>query len=464
LSITDDGSITTSARTGSEGDGGNITIKAADNVSISGHHILGDDIYFSGIFSETSGKGKAGDITIETGNLSITDAGRITTSARTGSEGNGGNITISAKDTVSISGHYDSGNGVYSSSIVSETSGKGRAGDITIETGNLSIADAGSITATARAGSEGKGGNLSITARDTVSISGQYDSGKGVFSSGLKSETFGKGGAGNISIDTNKLRITDAALITTRAREGSKGDGGNIVITARAVNISGFYETLEGLYPSGIFSETSSSGNGGAITVSGQSIYLKDRGLISASSTGTGNAGNISISAGDIFSVDNASVETSSMESVGGNIRISGRAIQMTNGGWVSASVASGEGGGGNVDIDTTTLAALEGSAITARADLGYGGNITINAKVVLFSNDVYINASSNLVGREGKIEVNSPAIDILSKLAVLQSSYLDLNALFPKQCAAREEETSSFVVRGRDGIPPQPDSLLTSP
>ncbi len=72
------------------------------------------------------------------------------------------------------------------------------------------------------------------------------------------------------------------------------------------------------------------------------------------------------------------------------------------------------------------------------------------------------VSASSRL-GVDGTVVVNSPIVDLSGNLRILPSSYLKADALYPKQCATREEETSSFVVDGRDGLPPQPDSLLLS-
>ena len=80
-----------------------------------------------------------------------------------------------------------------------------------------------------------------------------------------------------------------------------------------------------------------------------------------------------------------------------------------------------------------------------------------------LASPNSLVSASSNL-GLPGTVDISAPLIDISGNLAVLPSSYLDVNALVPKKCTEREKEMSSFVVKGRDGIPPQPDSLLTSP
>ena len=49
-----------------------------------------------------------------------------------------------------------------------------------------------------------------------------------------------------------------------------------------------------------------------------------------------------------------------------------------------------------------------------------------------------------------------------INNLAVLPESLLDIDAFLPKRCVDREDEMSTFVVKGRDGIPPQPDGPVT--
>jgi hypothetical protein len=201
-------------------------------------------------------------------------------------------------------------------------------------------------------------------------------------------------------------------------------------------------------------------GTGGAITISAGDLFLTNGSAIEAGSTGAGNAGNIIITT-DLLRSDHSSIRTDAAKAAGGNIHITARDIILTQKSPLTASVAAGEGGGGNITIDTNMLVALDDSDITAKADQGYGGNIMIDALSVFTTKDVDFDASSNVIGREGRVEVRSPVTDIGSNIVDLPSAFLNIDAFLPKQCAEREEEASSFVVRGRDGIPPQPDSLL---
>jgi large exoprotein involved in heme utilization and adhesion len=168
----------------------------------------------------------------------------------------------------------------------------------------------------------------------------------------------------------------------------------------------------------------------------------------------------VRLTASDLLRSEASSVTTAASFSTGGNIHIQGEDIQLLDGTQVTATVAGGTGNGGNVTIHAKTLVGLGNSDITARADQGFGGNIVIAAEVVLLSKDSDLNASSNVIGQEGVVEVNAPRVDISSNLAVLPESLLDIEAFMPKRCTGTEDELSTFVVRGRDGIPPQPSAL----
>ncbi|MBF0560021.1 MAG: filamentous hemagglutinin N-terminal domain-containing protein [Nitrospirae bacterium] len=483
MSLYDLGEISTSARAGSEGNGGNISIKATDSISVTGHYNIRGNDYNSGIFSDTFSTGSAGDISIETAKLSLSDLGTINTSAREGSIGNGGSISIKARDSISISGYYNtSGSGIFS-----ETDGTGSAGDISIETVKLSLSDVGTISTSAREGSAGNSGNISIKASDAISISGHYDSGTGVYSSGIFSNTYGKGNAGSISIETAKLSIANSGTISTSVWEGSEGNGGSISIKAiDSISVSGHYDIGDTHHTSGIFSETGSKGRAGSITVESGSISLYDEGRISTStsgtgaggeievnvkqikldsgssiaseSTGTGVAGSITIKAGNAIKITESSITTATADADGGNISVDPQLMDIRNSS-ITATVRGGTGNGGNIVLNSEQVV-LEGSRIIANADKGNGGSIDIKSNVFIKTSDSTVSASSNF-GLQGTVEISAPLVDLSGNLTALPAAFIDTGALFPKPCAQREEDMSSFVVKGKDGAPPQPDAPL---
>jgi hypothetical protein len=107
----------------------------------------------------------------------------------------------------------------------------------------------------------------------------------------------------------------------------------------------------------------------------------------------------------------------------------------------------------------------LKRSQIIANAFEGQGGNILIIAGTFLADPYSVVSASSAL-GIDGTVDIRSPIIDLSGFIAPLQKDFQGAADLLREPCAARARggEYSSFVIRGRDGLPVQPGSVLPSP
>ena len=339
LNLTGGAQICANALEGSEGDAGNITIKSSDSITISGHSDVGDSVFPSGIFNRTYGKGRGGDIVVETGSLSISDEGSISSEVWDVSEGNGGNIKINAPDFVDI---------WLSGSILSETYGKGKAGDINIETGRLYLSDSGYISASAREGSEGDGGNITVTS-DLVNISGAY----------LTTDTDSKGKAGDITVYTGSLVLTDVGQINANAGEGSTGNGGNVIIYAYdSIHISGYQGSGDDFLSSAVFSNTFSSGYGGYIYIKTPLLEMSDWGIIQAATEGSGDSGYILVEAEKVKITGGSSIDTSSYgEGWGGYLMIKAKdSVSISGDGSGLYSNATGTGTGGFIYVESPVL------------------------------------------------------------------------------------------------------------
>ncbi len=88
------------------------------------------------------GQGNAGAITLETVELTLNDGSSIFTS--TFAEGNAGNLTVRATESVTLSGLDDDGSGSILQTIVG-LEAIGDAGNLTIETAQLTLNDGASI-------------------------------------------------------------------------------------------------------------------------------------------------------------------------------------------------------------------------------------------------------------------------------------------------------------------------------
>jgi filamentous hemagglutinin family protein len=392
---------------------GDILVNATDHVSLIGITNEFGQFNPSGLFSNSLGgagtQGAAGNIVVATPRLTMQE-GRINTSTAT--SGPGSDVTINA-GVIEMSGEFpnpDIGGffgitNIHPSGIFTQTVGSefcsgpcGNAGNINITTGSLLMGAGSQINSGTT--NTGRGGDITIYATDTISLSGSLSDGSPV---GVFSRTIGT--------------------------EPGSGSGGNIALTA------------------------------------GQSVTISDGASISASSTGPGNTGNIQINAGNQFTMANSTVTTDADHASGGNIKIttSPEATVWLQDSKISASVADGPGGGGNISIDPQYVI-LQNSQILARAADGQGGAITITANLFLPDANSIVNADSGS-GVHGTVTIQSPNAPASGKIQPLGKSPLQATSLLSQRCAALAGgEFSSFTVAGRDSLPTEPGSWLTSP
>ncbi|MBD2606145.1 filamentous hemagglutinin N-terminal domain-containing protein [Scytonema hofmannii FACHB-248] len=495
---------------GRVGNAGNIKINARDTVSFSNN---------SEIFSQLGGgiRGSAGNIDISTGSLQV-KSGSIISSESFGN-GNGGNITIKARDVVSFLTEAGAFSNVRFGAI-------GNSGDINITTGSLNTAD-GSFLAASILGT-GNSGNVRITATDSISLEGVNRSG---FAGGIYSEvaTAEPGRGGNIDIKTRSLTVRNGARLATDTN--GRGDAGSINIDATDFvtfdgigsnqRISGAYSLV---FPSGI-------GNADNINITTRNLSLSNGAILTAGTLGQGNAGTININASDSVTISGTG-STRSSTFVGANTQIpgdiavtssnvtgifvqsesTGRAgdiivnspkINLNNQGGLIAQSQSGNGG--NIKLEVGDLLLLRGaSQISTTAGTaqqgGDGGNITINSpngfivavpnensdisanafrgqggKVDITASGIYgieprprltelsdITASSEL-GVQGTIQINTPNVDPNQGLLQLPAGIVNTPILVSSSCAAFDNKGSEFIVTGRGGLPLSPDDFLSS-
>ncbi len=393
---------------------GAITINANNTVTISGTSHEGQ---FSRIESRSDTTAIVGNIVINTANLSVTQGARINSDA---SFGQAGQILITATDSVNVTDGAKirmdtsfSGGGLINISahsieinqaiIQTLSVGEGDAGAVHLHGNNITLAG-GQINSQTDEGL-GRGGDVTLNAIGTISISGQF---------------------GGNEIDSPG----PAGIFTTTAGQGAPG--GSITATA------------------------------------GRSMTIANGASISASSFGPGNAGSIQIDAGNLFEMTNSSVTTEANQASGGAIKITttpSGTVELTNS-TISASVLNGAGGGGSVNIDPLYVL-MQNSQILAQAVQGPGGNITINiTNGGLFLPDAnsVVSASSQF-GVNGTVTIQSPNAPVSGEIQPLGKTPLIATSLLNQHCAALAGgQFSSFTVAGRDSLPTEPGNWLASP
>lgn len=372
------GSIyTTIDNASSPGAAGSITVSALDDIAISVNPIQ----------LLTLGSGAAGSVLINSTNGSITVSGDIQTSAGSGDTGaNGGNVTMTAQNNISISTiEANGGSGSYTdttgNAMMFGNGGNGGAISLTATTGTIS---SGAITANGGSGNGtdsssgggdsdygigGDGGVIQLTAGSYISCTSPITSIGGTGSStttNMNDISYGTGGAGNTiqliasGSDGSGNSISVVGLSSTGgnciAGEQGGGAGGNITLsgtsgaaTAAAININGSISSNGGNNDNDMSAGPGNGGTAGPITItSGTTIAatgvsITANGGSNADPNSTGMAGDgATITLAATSQLQATTIETNG--SNGGTINLQSNGT-ITTSGAIQAEGTTGDGG-----------------------------------------------------------------------------------------------------------------------
>jgi len=477
LNLVNGGTISTGTNRNTTGQGGNIDINATQSINISGTITNPNDILPipSALTTATRGTGNAGNININTPNLTATNGGVIATSTSPESIGNGGNLTANV-GILRINGI--SSEGLIPSALSTDTTGKGNAGNINLNARQIWLENGGLISGST--GGQGKGGTLNINASELINISGTSFNGQptGILAiSGIEgiprnpllidvplNPANSTGNAGDININTPQLKVENGGRIAVTTQ--GQGNAGNInLIVANNLTLTG--------NNTGVFANTTanSTGNGGNIFIDPIAVFINNGAQISVNSQGSGIGGNIDLFAQKLF-LDQGTINATTVSNTGGNINLQiVDYILMRHGSLISTTAGSegGAGTGGNISIDTKFLIAVpfENSDITANSFGGAGGNIKINAQGIFgLGIRSQLTPLSDITAfslfdpsLNGNIIINTPDIDPSNSLAQLPEAVVDPNQLI-SQNPCQKGKNSQFIITGRGGIPMTPEQL----
>jgi len=295
LSITNEATI--SASTFGGGNAGNLTVKS-QNITLDNS---------SGLFAQVDrgATGAGGNLAIDTNSLSLTNGAQI--SASTFGGGNAGNLTVKAQNITldGLNRRLNNRSGLFVA-----TSGAGAGGNIEIETSNLNITEGAEISATSF--NEGNAGNINLNV-DNLNLNNE-----GKISSITSVNSSGDGG--NISIAA-KDKITLQNNSTIEVSNLGTGKGGQIDIQALSLALD-----------RGLINAESNSKIGGNININLDNILtLKNFSRISATSGidgSSGDGGNIKIASPLILAFSrNNEIVANAYLGQGGNININTNAI-----------------------------------------------------------------------------------------------------------------------------------------
>jgi filamentous hemagglutinin family protein len=441
---------------------GGIQVSASDSINI--RDGVPSQVSGSALLSQNLGVGKGGDIIVIAPNLTLQEGGQIATD--TFSPDPAGNISIDVASDVQVSGFQPSAEFLFSN-ISTATFAEGSAGDLQLSANRLAVSS-GAQVGSATFGS-GQGGNAVINASNIV-VDGVIPT--SLTPASINAAAFRTGAAGRLEINTDTLRVLNGARVGTSTV--SLGNAGNTIIRAnQSVEVSGSFPGARN--PSLIDSSANlldpslvgtlevpipTEGDAGSVEIFTPRVNVREGGLITVQNEGPGDAGTLLISAEGIQLLSSGTLSASTNGGDGGNIDLMSNSLLIGEGSGVTTS-AVGQGQGGNITINSDGIALLPNSSIMANAEQGAGGRVVISTDALLQSPESMISASSGAGAElDGSVEIQ--ADETLSAKPEIEAPAVELPQI-EAACSDGSNESSSFTITGRGGLPVSPENLQQS-
>lgn len=259
--ILQDGAGITSMTSGI-GDGGKVTIRAAETVELSGLNGNGLGSRIETMVARGA-RGNAGVLTLETGRLRLQDQAAITSA--TEGIGNANNLTVQARDSIFLTDN---------SRLSAQSQGSGEAGSLAVTTNRLTLENGSQFIVSSQGAFPA--GNLSVSAR-SIRLNNQAS---------FRAETEA-GDRGSIFITARDVILRRNSMITANAT--NTATGGNITINSDVLVLA----ENSAIVAQAVF------GRGGNITITTQGLFQLPGTRIDASSE-LGINGNVQINSPDI--------------------------------------------------------------------------------------------------------------------------------------------------------------------
>ena len=476
VSVENGAAINTGTQTA--GDAGSLSIRARE-LTLTGKvnsDITADVLTSTATTSAGDEGGEGGDLLLDVGTLIIGKNAQI--GSGTSGAGDAGEIVIQASDRIEISGFIEFSTpaiprGIYASGLFNSTEfgSSGNGGNVSITTPHLEVREGGIISVNA-VGS-GDAGSIEIKAGEVIvadRIVNPFDGSASGITALVSSLASGAGG--QIEIESDRIHLYNGGQITTSS-DGA-GAAGSVVIRAGEVlvegsenaGLDGLMEPSEQALSSTIASRSITSANAGSVSITADTVELRDRGIITVSNTAGGAAGNVNIAAGAI-KLDNGSVQAEANAGDRGNLNIdSTHTLLLRNGSRLSAN-ATETATGGNITLSAPLIIGTDNSDISANAVEGDGGNIRLITQGLVglaFRDQLTpksdITASSEL-GVSGSVDIESPNTTADSGLVQLPENLEDASSQVVASCAT--QEGNQFISSGRGGLPQSSLGLSSS-
>ncbi|MEG4056210.1 MULTISPECIES: two-partner secretion domain-containing protein [unclassified Microcoleus] len=478
------------------GNGGNLIIRANT------FEMVGSGIN-NGTAKESSGAG--GSISVDVAKLIMRDGSILGSTSY--SSGPSGNINIKAAESVELS---NTGPTTVVSTGISTLSigSNGRAGNINVDTKRLTLSGGSAFTVGTGvligrflfSQDGGPAGNLTVTATESVEISGisQLLTSGIQSASALSSGTLSSSPGGEIRIDTPSLTVRDGAVVSTSSL--GVGDGGNITVNADRIDVSGsgnnglFISTIDASVGKIFGTNPNATANAGSLNLNADRLIVRDGATVTVQATGTGRAGNINVVANSIALDNKAMIDGTTVSGTGANINLQARDIQLRRNSRITTDAGTSDGGNININSDILVALPQENSDITANARTAGGGRVNINVPNVfgftaasreqvrnrlglsdaefaalqvsptslLASSDIAAISQSGGPALQGAVTFSSVGVNPVQGLVELPQNVVNPAALIAANPCIQGAE-NEFTVTGRGGLPPSPHEVLSS-
>ena len=455
IKLTDGGTLL-SANYGGDNFSGGIKVNAS-SLNI-GADTLPPGLTSDSLFSQSINGGKGGDLTLSVDNLRIVDGGQILATAT--DSASAGNIQIDARNSITLDG-ADPIKVFLSSAINDVTYGSGDSGNINIDTSSLQVFKGGIISTSTLGG--GQAGNVNITSDRTElsgvspiifrpSFAGSVTTGtgnSGELKIGTQKLEISDGGAAG----TTALGSSGSASSTSITASNSIVVTGQNISGTRSSIISNSATTSPAVQQA---SEIDGAllGNAGSLSINTPTLIVKDRGFVGVQNDGTsGNAGNIFVNTGTLKLLNFADIAASTAGGQGGNIQILSNSLLVANQSSIQAA-ALGVGDGGNVSIDSQVAGLFSDSKISANAELGRGGKVDLTSIGLFNDSSSSITATSARGPQfDGVVNIQSPNPS-LAESTVSPATAVQYPALVLACNSRAERGQASLTISGAGGLP----------
>ncbi|MGF1524568.1 MAG: filamentous hemagglutinin N-terminal domain-containing protein [Leptolyngbyaceae cyanobacterium] len=345
---------------------GDLTLAAAQ-LDIQGNIFVGSDLTLLGtdgvaIAKSRIGSGNStGDLLIQGRNIAMADSAVLMTG-----QGELGNITLIADDTITIRASVNNLTGV-----LSLLEGQGTAGDIFIAADNLRMIDADSQTnsndvfISTFGNNGGNSGSITLDVRNSILLDAANVT---TFVGGEEQSAT----AGDIDITAANLELLNGAVLLATTEGINNGNAGNITINATGVvRLSGF-RLFNGLVlPSGIDSSAlgEGEGNAGNVQITAAELQFSDGAAVSVSTAGEGKAGDISLDIEGMASFTGTApngqnpsglLSRTFSEAEGGDIRVRAANLEVIEGASLGAQTL-GPGDAGDIVLEVAETVRVDG-------------------------------------------------------------------------------------------------------